>query len=143
MCIANLLPTPVLHIIIAQFSTTWAWITTAVVLLTSCFMWAEYRATLARPISLSRDLLYLRYGTLTNRVITRRDIRSMRALSWRDQASKATRYQGCGAVNVEIILSDGEAIHIGLDEPGRFIAEISAQLCDTANHLHQQQRRQT
>ncbi len=124
MCIANLAPTPILHFVIAQFSPTFAWITTALVLLTSFFMWAEYRATLARPLSLSGDTLFLRYGTLTDRKIALSQIRSARQLSWRDEAIKAKRYQGFGAVNVEIML-DGEVIHIGLDEPGRFVAALA------------------
>lgn len=124
MCIANLAPTPILHVVIAQFSPTFAWITTALVLLTSFFMWAEYRATLARPLSLSGDTLFLRYGTLTDRKIALSQIRSARQLSWRDEAIKAKRYQGFGAVNVEIML-DGEVIHIGLNEPGRFVAALA------------------
>ena len=124
MCIANLAPTPILHFVIAQFSPSWAWITTAAVLLSSLFMWAEYRATLARPISLSSDMLFLRYGTLTDRTIARNQIRAARLLSWRDETIKTKRYQGFGAANVEIVL-DGEIIHIGLDEPGRFIAALA------------------
>ena len=124
MCIANVAPTPILHFVIAQFSPSWAWMTTAAVLLSSLFMWAEYRATLARPVSLSSDTLFLRYGTLTDRTIARNQIRSARLLSWRDEAIKAKRYQGFGAANVEIVL-DGEIIHIGLDEPGRFIAALT------------------
>jgi len=125
MCIANLMPTPILHFVIAQFSPTLAWVTTALALLTSLFMWAEYRATLARPVSLSGDTLFLRYGTLTDRKIARNQIRSVRTLSWKDEALTAKRYQGCGAANVEIVL-DGEVIHIGLDEPGRFVAAIGS-----------------
>ena len=86
-------------------------------------MWAEYRATLARPVSLSSDTLFLRYGTLTDRTIARNQIRLARVLSWLDETIKAKRYQGFGAANVEIVL-DGEVIHIGLDEPGRFVAAL-------------------
>lgn len=127
MCIVNLAPTPILHFVIAQFSPSWAWISTILVLMTSVFMWAEYRATLARPVSLSDDTLFLRYGTLTDRKIARNQIRSARLLSWRDEAIKAKRYQGCGAANVEIVL-DGEIIHIGLDEPRQFIAALTAKI---------------
>ena len=125
MCIANLLPTPILHWIIAQFSPAFAWFTTAVVLLTSMFMWAEYRATLARPVSLSDDTLFLRYGSLTDRKIARDQIRSARTLTWKDESLAAKRYQGCGGANVEIVL-DGEVIHLGLDEPGRFVAAVNS-----------------
>ena len=124
MCIANLLPTPILHWIIAQFSPGFAWFTTALVLLTSLFMWAEYRATLARPVSITDDTLFLRYGTLTDRKIARDQIRSARTLTWKDESLAAKRYQGCGGANVEIVL-DGEVIHLGLDEPGRFVAALN------------------
>ena len=127
MCIANLAPTPILHFVIAQFSSSFAWISTILVLITSFFMWAEYRATLARPVSLSDDTLYLRYGTLTDRKIALSEILSTRALSWKDESTKAKRYQGCGAANVEIVLG-GEIIHIGLDEPGQFIAALRAKI---------------
>ena len=127
MCIANLAPTPILHFVIAQFSSSFAWISTILVLITSVFMWAEYRATLARPVSLSDDTLFLRYGTLTDRKIALREILSTRALSWKDDSTKAKRYQGCGAANVEIVLG-GEIIHIGLDEPGQFISALKAKI---------------
>lgn len=124
MCIANLAPTPILHFVIAQFSPSLAWVTTAAVLLSSLFMWAEYRATLARPVSLSEDTLILRYGTRTDRKIALSEIRSARILSLKDKPIKATRYQGCGAANVEIVL-DGEVIHIGLDAPGCFVTALA------------------
>lgn len=87
-------------------------------------MWAEYRATLARPVSLSEDTLILRYGTRTDRKIALSEIRSARILSLKDKPIKATRYQGCGAANVEIVL-DGEVIHIGLDAPGCFVTALA------------------
>lgn len=143
MCIANLAPTPILHFVIAQFSQSFAWISTILVLITSVFMWAEYRATLARPVSLSDDTLYLRYGTLTDRKIALSDILSARALSWKDKSRmcdtanksmKATRYQGCGAANVELVL-EREIMQLGLDEPEQFLSALILKLSGKCRNI--------
>lgn len=61
--IVNTVPIPILHFVLAPFSQVLAWVITVLTALSSFWLWAEYRAAQARPISLDADTLYLRYGT--------------------------------------------------------------------------------
>lgn len=44
---------------------------------------------------------------------------------------KATRYQGCGAANVELVL-EREIMQIGLDEPEQFLSALILKLSGSA-----------
>ncbi len=130
MTIANLVPTPLLHFILDRIHWGLAWSTTAITLMSSLWMWAEYRATQARPISLSADKLLLRYGTLVDREIELAQIVSYRTLSWREIDAKHSRtarpksYVGMGGPNVELTLSNGETVWLGIDQPSTFLAAL-------------------
>lgn len=131
--IVNTVPIPILHFILAAFSEPLAWIITALTALSSFWLWAEYRATQARPISLDATTLYLRYGTLTNLHIDRASISAARLLSWRDfEATSQGKprpivYQGMGAANLELTLQDGRIYRIGLDAPAALLLALNEQ----------------
>lgn len=131
--IANLLPAPILHFILERLHWGLAWVTSLLTVATSVWMWAEYRASLARPISLSDKELLLRYGTIVDRRIALSDIVSFRTLSWRDlEAAKSIarklrprQYVGMGGANVELVLSDGSALWIGVDQPQALLTALA------------------
>jgi hypothetical protein len=131
--VVNTAPIPIVHFVVAAFVPAVAWVLTILTALTSFWMWAEYRATQARPISLDSQTLYLRYGTLTDLRIPIIAIHSARGLRWQDCAATGPRtlprpivYQGMGAANVEFALHDGTVYRIGVDQPAIFLAELQA-----------------
>jgi hypothetical protein len=125
-CIVNIAPTPVLHLILHFINPMLAWITTLLSILTSVWMWAEYRATQCRPISLDlvdgKPILRLRYGIFTDRVLALESLQLVRVLSWQDLESKAMRsmkikrYCGMGDANVELKF-EAETLWLGVDQP--------------------------
>jgi hypothetical protein len=121
--IANTVPIPILHFVLAAFSQPLAWSVTVLTALSSFWLWAEYRATQARPISIDANTLYLRYGTLTDLQIDRANIRAVRLLSWRDFEASAPGkprpivFQGMGAATIELTLLDGRVYRVGVDDP--------------------------
>lgn len=130
--IANTVPIPILHFVLAAFSAPLAWVVTVLTALSSFWLWAEYRATQARPISIDGNTLYLRYGTLTDLQIARSNISAVRLLSWRDFEASAPGkmrpivYQGMGAANLELTLQDGRIYRIGVDEPAALLRALDA-----------------
>jgi hypothetical protein len=144
LAIANIVPTPLFHFILDRIHWGLAWITTIITLVSSFWMWAEYRATQARPISLTAEKLLLRYGTLIDREINLTEIISYRTLSWRDleaksladqatrqtseRATRPTRYVGMGGANVELKLANSETIWLGIDQPKGFLAALDRRI---------------
>ena len=129
--IANTVPIPILHFVLAAFSQPLAWTVTALTALSSLWLWAEYRATQARPVSLDANTLYLRYGTLTDLRINRADIQAARLLSWRDlepsasSAPKLIILQGMGAANIELTLQDGRIYRLGIDDAAGLLKALA------------------
>lgn len=129
---------PVMHLILhVAFSPTVAWIITALSVYGLVFMYAEYRATLLRPITFDADAVQLRYGLLGDTRIPLAAIASVSRYSGEARRdSKRLRLVGMGAANVRIALQEGTRLErlfgdreisevlIGLDEPERFISEI-------------------
>jgi hypothetical protein len=132
LAIANVVPTPLFHFILDRIHWGLAWGTTAVTLIASLWMWAEYRATQARPISLTTEKLLLRYGTVVDREIALDQIVSYRTLSWRDlevkpkRAARPKSYVGMGGANVELKLANSETIWLGIDQPQVFLAALQS-----------------
>jgi hypothetical protein len=131
--IANSAPIPVLHVVLAMFSSRLAWVVSVLTALSSFWLWAEYRATLARPISLDQDTLYLRYGLSCDLRLPLVEIRSAKLLNWRDlsdqmqvgtagsRSVRAKVLQGMGAANIELRMQDGQYYRIGVDTPDAFV----------------------
>jgi hypothetical protein len=140
--IANTIPIPILHLVLAAFAPTAAWVVTMLTALSSFWLWAEYRATQARPISLDAQTLFVRYGTLSDLEIAINTIQSARSLSWRDFDGARVRgearpvlYQGMGAANVELRLQNGTIYRLGVDQPEIFLAELMARVAICSQQL--------
>lgn len=123
--IVNLVPTPIIHVLLHQKSPLAAGLSTLACLMSSLWLWAEYRAAMVRPISIDGNFLYLRYGLLTDRKIDRGGIFSTKTVSYLDSLQGVHRYAGFGAPNVLIKLKGGEELAIGVDDPARFIETLN------------------
>ena len=122
----NLIPLPVIHLILHHRHPAVADITTMASLAGSLWLWAEYRAASIRPVSVDDKYLYLRYGLLTDRRIDRAQILDVKPAGFRDGHGHIRRYAGLGAPNVLITLLDGEVMAVGVDHPQRLIVELQA-----------------
>lgn len=122
----NLIPMPIIHLILHHRHPAVADITTAASLMGSLWLWAEYRAASIRPVSVDDQHLYLRYGLLTDRCIDREQIVDVKPADFRDLHGQISRYAGLGAPNVLITLLDGEVMAVGVDHPGQLIANLRA-----------------
>lgn len=135
---------PILHVVLALFwSHSAAWIVTALSSWGWIFLFAEHRATLRRPVSLSHDALFVRYGLRAELVVPLRQIGSVspHAAPVPRRQAGSLRYCEAGAPNVRIELSPPlqvpglfgaakpvERIYLGIDEPQRFIAAVAERL---------------
>lgn len=126
--IVNLVPTPIIHILLHQKSPLAAGLSTLACLMSSLWLWAEYRAATVRPISLDMKFLYLRYGLTTNCKIDRGSILSVKAVTYLDSLHGVRRYAGFGSPNVLLKLKSGEELAIGVDEPTQFIKSLMGNL---------------
>lgn len=126
--VINLLPLPILHLLMDKISPGAAYIGTVLTLLSALWCLAEARASKARPVSLDEKSLHLRYGLTVGRTIELSDIRVARSLGWEDfDAHGVTRHAGLGGANLRLELRGGEAIHLGLDDPHGFLDELACQ----------------
>ena len=133
---------PIVHVLLhLAFGATVAWVVTALSAYGWLFLWAEYRATRWRPVSVDAQSLHLRYGLLIDTVVPRRSIVDVQPVSHRAPLNRAPgrlRLTGMGAANVRIKLHPGTAlrlpwgerttdeIFLGVDEPERFIRALGA-----------------
>lgn len=132
---------PVAHILIHLFSPTWAIVITALSVYGFAFLLADYRATVFRATTLEDGFLHIRHGVLGDLVIPYDQIASVSTESSRPRRSKhALRFVGTGTANVGIHAKPGTiletllgarevtTVYVGLDEPGRFIADLRRRL---------------
>lgn len=126
--VINLLPLPILHLLMDKISPGAAYIGTVLTLLSALWCLAEARASKARPVSLDAKSLHLRYGLTVERAIELSEIEAARSLGWEDfDARDVTRHAGLGGANLRLELRGGEAIHLGLDDPHGFLDELACQ----------------
>jgi hypothetical protein len=124
--IINLLPLPILHLLMDKISPGAAYVGSLTTLLSALWCLAESRAARSRPVSLDATSLYLRYGLTVGRTIELAEIQAARSLSWEDfNARGVTRYAGLGGANLRLELRGGEAVHLGLDDPHGFLDELA------------------
>ncbi|MBI3154758.1 MAG: hypothetical protein HYZ20_05065 [Burkholderiales bacterium] len=129
---------PIAHVMLHLFSPTLALAVTAATLYGGLFLFAEYRATRLRPVTLDDGIVHLRYGIVTDARLPVRAIVEAQAVDMRPRrASGRMRLMGMGRANVRLRLAPGTRLktifggkeiaelYIGLDEPGRFIAAVS------------------
>lgn len=131
---------PIVHVLLhLGFGATVAWVVTALSAYGWLFLWAEYRATLWRPVSLDAQSLHLRYGLLIDTVLPRQAIVDVQTVSHRAPLHRAPgrlRLTGMGAANVRIELQPGTCVRlpwgdralteifVGVDEPDRFFQAL-------------------
>jgi hypothetical protein len=124
-----------------MWSPTAAWIASAVSAWSLIYLTAEYRATLARPVSMDNDHLYIRCGALApDAVIPWHQIQSIEKNTQPVRRQPGVRrYKQMGELNIVIHLQPGVAlpdmfgrrqviakVSLGLDDPDGFIRAASA-----------------
>jgi len=119
-----------------------AWVATLLSAWGMVFLWAEYRATLLRPVSLDRDCLHLRCGvTHADASIPYDDVVAVALVAHPQRRQRGKHYyRQMGRLNVEITLREGTmlptlfgqraASHalLGLDQPAAFVTALRARL---------------
>lgn len=124
--IINLIPAPIIHLLIHHHNPVAADIVSLSCILGSAWLWSEYRAHSIRPLSMDHDFIHLRYGLLIDRKIRLGEVVGTKACSYRDPINTATRYAGLGHPNILIDLSSGERIAIGVDHPESFVRALNS-----------------
>lgn len=132
---------PVMHVIVHLFNPLAAIIVSALSVYGFIFLWADYRATKLRPMSVVATCLRIRYGVAGDVAVPWPCIASVARYS--GSARRATgrmRFVGMGAANVRIALRPGtrlpallrerdiDEVLLGVDEPERFIACLQARI---------------
>ncbi|MEO5558928.1 MAG: hypothetical protein ABIO49_04080 [Dokdonella sp.] len=141
-----LIELPIVHLLLSLF---WQWKGACVISALSvwglCFLIAERRATLKRPISLDGECLYVRYGLGAERVVPLASIAAVaphcEAVARRIPGT--LRYCESGNPNICIRLDPVlevpglfggsrqiEWVYLGVDAPARFLSRLSARLPD-------------
>ncbi|MEO5624456.1 MAG: hypothetical protein ABIQ70_00430 [Dokdonella sp.] len=141
-----LIELPIMHVLLSLF---WQWKGACVISALSvwglCFLVAERRATLQRPISMDGNRLYVRYGLGEELVVPLARITAV--APHREAVARripgTLRYCESGAPNICIRLSPAldvpglfgglrqiDWIYLGVDAPGRFLSRLSARLPD-------------
>ncbi len=144
---------PIVHVLLhLSFGATVAWVVTAISAYGWLYLWAEYRATRWRPVSLDADALHLRYGLLIDATLPRASVQGAEPVAGREPRGPSTRapgrlvLQGMGRANVRLRLQPGTRVRLpwgereihevllGMDEPERFICALNT----TARPVRQQ-----
>jgi len=131
---------PILHVLLhLGFGATVAWVVTAISAYGWLFLWAEYRATIWRPVSIGPDVLHLRYGLLFDVALPRGYVLSAETIGRKTALPRVPtclRLQGMGLANLRLRLRPGtrvqlpwgerevDEIALGLDEPERFVQAL-------------------
>jgi len=132
---------PIVHLLVhLGFGATVAWVVTAVSVYGWLFLWAEYRATVWRPVSIATDVLHLRYGLLIDAALPRGAVLSAELIDRKTAVPRAPtrlRLQGMGRANLRLRLRPGtrvqlpwgeralDEIALGIDEPQRFMQALA------------------
>ncbi|MDC8771819.1 hypothetical protein [Roseateles albus] len=135
---------PIMHVLLhLAFDATVAWVVTAISAYGWLYLWAEYRATRLRPVSLDAQLLHLRYGLLIDATVPLKAVQGVELLAPRVPIPRATRrlrLEGMGRANVRLRLQAGTSVRLpwgerdtdeivlGVDEPERFMRAVSGAL---------------
>ena len=133
---------PILHLLLhLGFGATVAWVVTAISIYGWLFMWAEYRATVWRPVSIEPESLHLRYGLLIDVTLPLAavlDAQPIERKSPLPRAKTQLRLEGMGRANLRLRLRPGtrvqlpwgerelDDIALGIDDPQRFMQALSS-----------------
>jgi hypothetical protein len=139
---------PIVHgLLHLVFGPTVAWVVTALSAYGWLYLWAEYRATRWRPVSVDAHTVHLRYGLLIDATLPRAAVLGAEAVAARERVPRAPRrlrLQGMGRANVRLHLAPGTRVVLpfgerevselllGVDEPERFIQAVGAAACPPA-----------
>lgn len=131
---------PIVHVLLhLGFGATVAWVVTALSAYGWLYLWAEYRATRWRPLSLDADTLHLRYGLLIDATLPRAAVQGAEPVAAREPRGRAPGrlvLEGMGRANVRLRLQPGTRVRLpwgereanevllGVDEPERFIQAL-------------------
>ena len=132
---------PIVHLLLhLGFGATVAWVVTAISVYGWLFLWAEYRATFWRPVSIAPDALHLRYGLLFDVALPREAVLGAEIIDRKTPLPRAPtrlRMQGMGRANLRLRLRPGtrlqlpwgerevDEVALGIDEPQRFIQALA------------------
>lgn len=129
---------PVMHLLLWFVYPTLALVISVLSVYGLVFLYAEYRATQSRPISMLGDRLQIRYGLVGDLAIDYAQIAQARPCSQTPRRRRGQlRFVGMGEANVVIRLKRGaelatlmgqmavEEIYLGVDQPGRFIERVN------------------
>ncbi|GAB3367397.1 hypothetical protein GCM10027431_11120 [Lysobacter rhizosphaerae] len=127
------------ELVIAHFflsfilSDFWRWIIFFLTLYAMFWMFAEWRATTMRPISIRDDALHVRYGVLHSFVVPLGDIESVSSASIYDVQRNPIKLAGFGSPNVALVLNvpvrttfgkQTSALAIAVDQPKQFMEAL-------------------
>jgi hypothetical protein len=127
------------ELVIAHFflsfilSDFWRWTTFFLTLYAMFWMFAEWRATTMRPISIRDDALHVRYGVLHSFVIPLDDIKSVSSTSIHDAHRYPVKMAGFGSPNVALVLNapvrttfgkQSSTLAIAVDQPKEFMEAL-------------------
>ncbi len=135
---------PIAHLLLHfLWSPTAAWVATALTAWGLLYLVADYRATLARPVSLGVAALHVRCGALAcDAVIPYAAIAAVARVPHPERRLPGKRYfRHQGVMNVEITLRPGSALPtllgsdkaashlvLGVDDPAQFVGALTARL---------------
>lgn len=128
---------PVAHVLLHLFSPVLALVVSAATLYGLLFLYAEYRATRLRPITVSGAAIHLRYGLLVDALLPMHAIVEVLPVTAQPRrARRRLRLTGMGRANVLLRLAAGTRLktpfgerettelYLGVDEPGRFMQAV-------------------
>lgn len=121
---------PVMHLLLHYlWSPTAANIVTLLTIMGLTFFVAEYKALAIRPTSLTKDHLIIRYGVWQPVELAFSDIMLIQNnTEFVKRANDVQRFNLSGNPNVEIQLTSGERVYLGVDTPAIFISTLQQQL---------------
>ena len=132
---------PIMHVLLhLGFGATVAWVVTAISVYGWLFLWAEYRATVWRPVSIDADTLHLRYGLLIDIALPRGAVLGAEIIDRKTPVPRAParlRLDGMGRANLRLRLRPGtrvqlpwgerelDEIALGMDDPKCFMQALA------------------
>lgn len=128
---------PFMHVLLHLYSPLLAVVVSVSTLYGLLFLYAEYRATRLRPISLTDEAIHLRCGVVVDTVLPRAAVVEAQVVSTRPpRAPQRLRLVGMGKATVRLRLAAGTRLttvfgerevtelYLGVDEPQRFVGAL-------------------
>ncbi|GAB3379348.1 hypothetical protein [Lysobacter fragariae] len=126
-----LIELPIAHFFLGFIvSDFWRWVIFFLSMYAAFWLFAEWRATKLRPISVLDEAVHVRYGVMHSFVIQLKEIERVSSASIVDAHQYPVKLVGFGAPNVGLELNvpvqtvfgrSASKLALGLDQPGQFI----------------------